>query len=207
MEQFVLLGYEMITVVIPAETAVLVFWLYRKKEENHSHTKHLIGCLMFSCYLFLLLHVTGAGTFYDISRYDINLKLINLLPFSDTDIDIIGYLLNVVLFLPFGFILPSLWTEFRTCKAVMHAGAAMSLVVELSQLINNRAADIDDLILNTLGAILGFYVYKLIYRILKCEIPAETGMTAEIILMIMTAVCGRFFLFNEFGMAKYLYGF
>ena len=206
MEQFLMLGYEMITVMIPA-AAALALWLYRTKEEKRSDTKHLISCLIFSCYLFLLLHVTGAGTFYDTSRYGINLKMINLLPFSDTDIDIIGYLLNVVLFLPLGFMLPSMWTEFRTCKAVMLAGGAMSLVVELSQLINNRATDVDDLIMNTFGAILGFLVYKYIHEMLKREIPAETGMTAEMILMISATFLGRFFLFNEFGMAKYLYGF
>lgn len=206
MEQFLMLGYEMITIVLPA-AATLVFGLCRKNEEKRSYTKHLIGCLIFSCYLFLLLHVTGAGTFYDTSRYGINPKLINMVPFSDTDIDIVGYLLNVVLFLPFGLILPFLWAEFGNWKAVMLAGASLSFIVELSQLINNRATDVDDLILNTFGAILGFLVYRLVHGMLKNEVPAETGMKAEMILMISAAFWGRFFLFNEFGMAKYLYGF
>jgi glycopeptide antibiotics resistance protein len=204
-EQFLLIEYEMITIVIPAATAVLIFRMCRK--ENHPHTKYLIGILIFICYLFLLLHVTGAGTVYDFFRYGITLKHINLVPFSDTDIDVIGYLLNVVLFLPLGIILPFLWAEFRNYMSVMLVGAALSLGIELSQLVNNRATDIDDLILNTFGAILGFLIYRLICRVLKLETPAETGMTAEMILVILAAFWGRFFLFNELGMARHLFGF
>jgi glycopeptide antibiotics resistance protein len=89
----------------------------------------------------------------------------------------------------------------------MLVGAALSLGIELSQLVNNRATDIDDLILNTFGAILGFLIYRLICRVLKLETPAETGMTAEMILVILAAFWGRFFLFNELGMARHLFGF
>ena len=207
MKQFLLLGYEIITVMLPATAVILIFRLNKGKAQRSFQTAHLIGCLIFSCYLFALLHITGAGTLYDGFRYGINSNLINLIPFSDPNIDIIGYILNVVLFLPLGFILPLLWTEFGNCKAVILAGAILSLIVELSQIINNRATDVDDLILNTLGTLLGFLINMLIHRTMKCKILAETEMITEMILLISVTFLGRFFLFNEFGMAKYLYEF
>ena len=96
MKQLILLGYEFITVMLPSVAVILVFRLCRGKEQNRFHKEHLIGCLIFSCYLFALLHITGAGTLYDGFRYGLNSKLINLIPFSDTNIDILGYFLNVV---------------------------------------------------------------------------------------------------------------
>ena len=207
MKQFLLLGYEIFTVMLPAVAVILVFRLSRGKEQNRFYTEHLIGCLIFSCYLFALLHITGAGTLYDGIRYGINSNLINLIPFTDPDIDIVGYFLNVLLFLPLGLMLPLMWAKFGNCKAVIFAGATLSLIVELSQLINNRATDVDDLILNTFGTLLGFLIYKLILRTLRPMIPAETGMKTEAILLISVPFLCRFFLFNEFGIAKYLYRF
>lgn len=207
MKQLILLGYEIITVMFPATVVILAFRLCRGKEQNRFHTEHLIGCLIFSCYFFALLHITGAGTIYDGFRYGLNSKMINLIPFSDTNIDIVGYFLNVVLFFSLGLMLPLLWAEFGNFKAVIFAGAALSLIVELSQLINNRATDVDDLILNTFGTFLGFLVYKLISKTLKSKIPAEAGMRTEMIHLISVPFLCRFFLFNEFGMAKNLYGF
>ena len=205
-EVLLLYGYELVTVVLPAAAVALAFWLRGRKDKDRRHTKHLIGCLVYACYLFALLEITGAGTVYDIARYGVNPRLINLIPFSDRDLDVVGYALNVVLFLPLGILLPLLWTEFGSLKAAAISGALTSLVIELSQLINSRVTDIDDLILNTLGAILGFVAFKLIARIRQCEIPAETGMKKEMILMTSAAFLGRFFLYNEFGMVKLLYG-
>ena len=39
----------------------------------------------------------------------------------------------------------------------------LSLLVEVSQLLNNRRTDIDDFILNTAGTIVGFILYKLFF--------------------------------------------
>ncbi len=126
MKQFLFLGYEIITVMLPVAGVILGFRLRKGKSQNRFQNEHLIGCLIFSCYLFALLHITGAGTLYDSSRYGINFKLINLIPFSDPNIDIIGYILNVVLFLPLGLMIPLLWPEFKNFKAVIFAGAALS---------------------------------------------------------------------------------
>ncbi|MED1407146.1 VanZ family protein, partial [Bacillus mycoides] len=39
--------------------------------------------------------------------------------------------------------------------------------IELNQLLNNRITDIDDLFTNTLGAIIGYVLYKVLYKMFK----------------------------------------
>ena len=70
-------------------------------------------------------------------------------------------ILNILLFIPFGYLLPSLFTRLR-CWQVILLGLAFSLCIELLQLITKLGfADVDDLINNTLGAAIGWLCYKL----------------------------------------------
>jgi glycopeptide antibiotics resistance protein len=75
---------------------------------------------------------------------------------------------NVVGFVPFGFILPLLTKRFQKFKAVTLATFSLSLAFEVIQLIFEFGSfDVDDLILNTLGGILGYIPIKIILIIVK----------------------------------------
>ena len=68
---------------------------------------------------------------------------------------------NVILFIPFAFMLLAL---FRITKlnTIVLAALLVSTFIEITQyFFQIGLADIDDIILNTLGAIIGFYLYKL----------------------------------------------
>lgn len=67
-------------------------------------------------------------------------------------------LLNVLLFLPLGFFLPILWEKFRSPLETVIFGFCVSLFVELSQLFTFRVSDINDLIANTAGAVIGYLI-------------------------------------------------
>ena len=68
-------------------------------------------------------------------------------------------LLNVGLFVPAGFLMPVLWEKMRKWYRTVPAALGLSLIVELVQLALARGVcDIDDLIANTLGGILGFFL-------------------------------------------------
>ncbi|MFF2447500.1 VanZ family protein [Neobacillus sp. NPDC058068] len=70
---------------------------------------------------------------------------------------------NVIGFAPFGFIIPLLSKKFLSFKNVAIATACLSLLFELTQLIFKFGSfDVDDLILNTLGGMLGYVPIKLI---------------------------------------------
>ncbi|MEW1930214.1 VanZ family protein [Streptomyces sp. NPDC088360] len=65
---------------------------------------------------------------------------------------------NIVLGLPFGMLLPVLVPRARGLLRVIAATALVMLLVELAQgfLVTGRAFDIDDVLLNTTGAVLGY---------------------------------------------------
>ncbi|MET3198018.1 UNVERIFIED_ORG: glycopeptide antibiotics resistance protein [Bacillus proteolyticus] len=110
--------------------------------------------------------MTQIATVWDISRYEtwIRVSQINLTLFDTAGST--TYLLNIVLFMPLGFLLPTIWPQFRKMKNTVCAGFLFSLAIELNQLLNNRITDIDDLFTNTLGAIVGYVLYKVLYTAL-----------------------------------------
>lgn len=73
---------------------------------------------------------------------------------------------NILLFAPLGFFLPLLLNKFRKFKKTVLAGFLVSLLIECSQLFLIRATDIDDLILNTLGVMLGYLCFMFFRKLL-----------------------------------------
>lgn len=71
---------------------------------------------------------------------------------------IINFLGNIGLFMPIGFGIPLLWKNISLKKLVIIAATA-SLFIEVCQLPQARGTDIDDIWINTLGAVLGYFIY------------------------------------------------
>ncbi len=64
---------------------------------------------------------------------------------------------NVVMFIPLGFFLPLLWRGLRRYWLSLPVCAALIVAVEALQFMTGLgSADIDDFILNMLGAVLGY---------------------------------------------------
>ncbi|WP_192604561.1 VanZ family protein [Bacillus sp. OAE603] len=73
---------------------------------------------------------------------------------------------NIIGFVPFGFILPILLKRFKNFKVIVIASFSLSLTYEVIQLLFDIGSfDIDDLILNTFGGLLGYIPIKLIQLI------------------------------------------
>lgn len=67
---------------------------------------------------------------------------------------------NVAAFLPFGFFLPAISQKARRFHYTALASLAFSLLIECIQLfLRVGCFDVDDLMLNTLGGILGFLCF------------------------------------------------
>ena len=71
---------------------------------------------------------------------------------------------NVVMFLPFGFFPALLWRKYTWWKALL-TGFAVTACIECCQLCVGRAFDVDDLLLNTLGAMLGYGLCRLLKKL------------------------------------------
>lgn len=78
---------------------------------------------------------------------------------KDALLNLIG---NTAMFIPLGIVWPAVFKKLNTHSKVIKAGFCASLVIEILQLpFFDRASDIDDLILNTLGFLMGYGIYLL----------------------------------------------
>ncbi|MRJ75524.1 VanZ family protein [Aeromicrobium sp. SMF47] len=92
---------------------------------------------------------------------------VHLTPFVDVAEDPIGMILNVALFVPLGALLPLL-TRVTSMRRAAFLGLCVSLSIETVQLAGSltvspgRVADVDDLIGNTVGTMIGYAAYSLL---------------------------------------------
>ena len=80
-------------------------------------------------------------------------------------VEVIG---NVAVFIPLGLLFPLLWKRFERFWMSVGICFAISLFIETVQLmIPLRATDVDDIIMNTLGGLIGYLLYMAIRKISK----------------------------------------
>lgn len=111
-----------------------------------------------AAYLLLALYVSAVWALVGMPnvlylRFELNFQLIPLLPMLS---DLKNTVLNVALFVPLGCLLPVLWKKFRKMGSALAFCFGASLFIELAQVFTYRATDINDLISNTLGGLLGW---------------------------------------------------
>ena len=73
-------------------------------------------------------------------------------------------LLNIAMMIPLGFLLP---VVFRSLRRWWRSGLwvmALSACIEVAQYFIGRSADIDDLLMNVLGGLIGYLVAALLHR-------------------------------------------
>ena len=94
------------------------------------------------------------------------IPLVNILDYDikrEAAINIIG---NISMFIPTGVIMPILYKRLDCFWKVLLAGAGLSFVIEVIQLLfPGSVTDIDDLILNTLGVAVGYGIYAACKRL------------------------------------------
>lgn len=75
---------------------------------------------------------------------------------------------NTTMFIPLGIVWPSVFKKLDTHGKRIAAGVGVSLIIEVLQLpFYGRATDIDDLILNSLGYLMGYGIYLLVRKLRK----------------------------------------
>lgn len=93
----------------------------------------------------------------------------NIVPFIHADAR--QFLMNVALFVPLGILLPLLLVRYESAVRVVRAGFMLSVAIEVAQYViyvafaSGRSTDIDDVIANTLGAVVGYLVFRLLMRL------------------------------------------
>ncbi|MDF2544754.1 MAG: hypothetical protein K0S47_4472, partial [Herbinix sp.] len=119
----------------------------------HHRYSFLLG-YVFCAYIFLVVSITL------LSRPRGSRVGIDLIPFSTFSPNLLGSrypIENILLFIPFGFLLPSLWEPFRKIYLCLGTGLVFSIGIESIQLITKRGFfQLDDMVTNILGAFIGF---------------------------------------------------
>lgn len=67
---------------------------------------------------------------------------------------------NVLMFIPGGFLLAAVCPRIRHWKGIVICGAGCSAAIEIIQFFIGRIADIDDVLMNSLGAAIGFALFQ-----------------------------------------------
>ena len=74
---------------------------------------------------------------------------------------------NILMFLPLGFIFPIAFAKMRKLWSTTICMMLFSFLIEFIQYFVGRSADIDYLMLNTLGGILGYLVFYIFSKLFK----------------------------------------
>ncbi len=82
---------------------------------------------------------------------------------------------NVVMFVPLGFMMPVAFRRMRSFWKTALSLALFSFAIEFTQYFTGRSADIDDLMLNTLGGMLGYLIFFVVSRLFWKKRPRRTG--------------------------------
>ena len=187
--------YSLVDVLSAAVVAVPLVWLFQRFRGERGWGRYVLSGL-FVLYLCEMFDVVGIPAIQYI-RWEPNISLI---PFSDET----GWLgvqrvLNAVMFAPFGFLLPVLWCKCRKWKVTVLAGFLLSLTIEILQMFCFRATDVDDLIMNTLGAGFGYFAAWLFFHNKWGREPApgtfkvsdSLSLTVSILIPLLTIVLVR----------------
>ena len=96
-----------------------------------------------------------------------------------------------ILFVPMGLFLPLLYKKYNKFKTVVITGILFSVSIELVQMFNWGASDINDVMTNTMGACLGYLIYSIISKILpdKLDRQLKSKKVNAFIEVFLLSVC------------------
>ena len=90
------------------------------------------------------------------------IPFVNLFDYPEMRDILINVIGNTAMFIPLGIVWPSVYKGLDTHWKVISAGIGVSLCIEILQLpFYDRVSDVDDLLLNSLGFIIGYLLYLL----------------------------------------------
>ena len=155
----------------PFLLSFIIEGLKMKKKIKWSTAVFLIIYLMILAYVCFFSEDYGRTEIQNIYQY-------NLIPFKEitrfyTYRELVGIeafmlnlLGNVIAFIPFGFMIPIVSLKNRVFFRTVGLTFLLSLFIECIQLIARVGSfDVDDLMLNTLGGIIGHIIFWIMYQI------------------------------------------
>jgi glycopeptide antibiotics resistance protein len=174
--------WPMILIFVAILSSLRLAWLIKNKQKIILY-KELIG-LFFVIYILCLFHV--------VSFQDVSWSTQNYIPFKEILRYEVGSRLffknilgNTILFIPYGFF-ASYYLKIIKLRTIVGLTIFTSFIIEFTQSKIGRVFDVDDIILNIVGGIGGFFLYKLL-DYLKDHLPKvlKKDMTLNIIIVVV----------------------
>lgn len=142
-----------------------------------SQEKKTIGWILFLLYMISLVYFCFFSEEFGRTSHVAGQYRYNIIPFKEIirfvkyrksvgfhvfAINVIG---NVLAFVPYGFFRPIIGMRKYNFLRTIVWGFLTSLAIEVSQLLVFVGSfDVDDLILNTFGTVIGFLLFRLVHR-------------------------------------------
>ena len=177
-----------IYMVVALPFYIVLRFIFIKRKRKQVKVLHEVILAIFTVYIIALASQTiipqwNFGMMSDTGKFYFNVNItndlakVNLIPFKtlyqylfQTNVNVDSWSVvsllnitgNILLFSPIGFFVPLFWARWRSFKKVLLLGLTVTLFIEITQLFIGRSTDIDDVILNTVGVLLGYGILSLL---------------------------------------------
>ena len=157
-----------------------IYLLSHKQKKVSFFKEIVIWC--FIIYAVSLFHIVTSQDVYSIGGVNVTFfKEITRYSFG-TNLFYRNIIGNIFLFLPLGFFIGSL-SKIKKYLVPMLIGL-ISLIIESIQLLIGRSFDVDDVLLNLIGGILGYVIYMIINYLLRNIKEEYRDIIIAIILLL-----------------------
>jgi len=114
--------------------------------------------------------------FYVVTFQDVDWSTSNFIPFKEmfryklfSDMFFKNVLGNLIMFMPYGLFV-SYFLKLDKKSHVILLSLITSITIEVTQLVIGRVFDVDDIMLNVLGGLIGYYIYRIAHNF-KDKLP------------------------------------
>ncbi len=153
--------WPIVAVSIVAIASLRIMYLIKYKPKFVLYEEILT--LIFIVYILMFFQVV---TYQDVTSYGNN-----FIPFKEVTRYMIGSKLfyknvigNIVLFMPYGFY-ASYYLKLDKKRTAFLLILLVSLSIETVQLVIGRCFDVDDIMLNIIGGMLGYFIYRILDKV------------------------------------------
>ena len=170
-------------VVISSIVAISLRLTYLKLAKRKINYADEFLKLVFIIYILCLFQI--------VTYQDVSIGGMNLIPFKEifrynfgSDLFFENVIGNMALFIPYGIFIAKV---FKDCKVIypLFLSFIASLAIELTQLSIGRVFDVDDVILNVIGAVVGYDLYKLFTKIKKEDFLKKYDILLDILFILL----------------------
>lgn len=179
-----IMGNTLPIIILVSVMAISLRIYFLKKSYKKIHFSREIPNLFFMIYILCLFQIVTSQDisginginidfFSELTRYEVGTRLFYR--------NIIG---NIVLFIPFSFFIAHIF-KVKNHLIMYLFTLLISLTIETTQLYIGRSFDVDDILLNVIGGIIGFLIYNFVCKVVFKNISKEKK---DIIIAVLLVI-------------------